>query len=117
MSVLGSQIDTLRRLQSREIVGSVAAVRGLSLLVDDLPLPVGAMVRIDETDASRTIRGEVIGFDGARCIVMLFDGGEGIRRGTRLGVIPRPLALSRPGCPPGSVHLAAWSFRPSLLNY
>ncbi len=87
MTVLHAQIDTLRRLQSREIVGSVAAVRGLSLLVEDLPLPVGALVRLEEgaSDARiRTIRGEVIGFDGAHGIVMLFDDGEGIRRGTRV---------------------------------
>jgi len=86
MTVLAAQIDTLRRLQSREVIGSVAAVRGLSLLVEDLPLPVGALVRIEETGpgSARTIRGELVGFDGPRSIVMLFDGGEGIRRGMRV---------------------------------
>ena len=38
MTVLGSSIHALRRTQARRIIGTVAAVRGLSLLVNDLPL-------------------------------------------------------------------------------
>jgi flagellum-specific ATP synthase len=89
MTVLGPSIETLRRIESREVRGSVAAVRGLSVLVDDLPLPIGALVRVEPRSSSRAatdrgIRGEVIGFDGAQSIVMLFDDGGGIAPGSRV---------------------------------
>ena len=91
MEVMRAQFETLDRLQSREIVGSVSAVRGLSVLVDDLPVPVGALVRLERprgrlsgphaaTDAE--VRGEVIGFDGPRSVVMLFGANDGIAPGT-----------------------------------
>ncbi|MHC4446440.1 MAG: FliI/YscN family ATPase [Planctomycetota bacterium] len=91
MEVMRAQFETLERLQSREIVGSVSAVRGLSVLVDALPLPVGALVRLERprgtssglraaTDAA--VRGEVIGFDGPRSVVMLFGSNDGIAPGT-----------------------------------
>jgi flagellum-specific ATP synthase len=86
--VLAGKIETLRRLESRQIVGSVASVRGLSLLADDLPLPVGALVNVRRRSAADTgeppIRGEVIGFDGPRSIVMLFDANDGIAPGMRI---------------------------------
>lgn len=82
MTVLGPQLDTLGRLQSQELIGTVAAARGLGLYVDDLPLPVGAMVRLElGRNSSRVIRGEVVGFDGARSIVMLFGSNDGIAPG------------------------------------
>jgi flagellum-specific ATP synthase len=83
MTLLGPQIDTVKRLQSREVIGTVAAVKGLAVLVDDLPLPVGSLVRLQRRrSAARVLRGEVIGFDGARSIVMLFGTAEGIAPGT-----------------------------------
>jgi len=89
MTVLGSQIETLKHIESRQIIGSVSAVRGLSLLVKDLPLPVGALVRLHRRHGSapakeRPIRGEVIGFDGPHSIVMLFDASDGIAPGMRV---------------------------------
>ncbi|MHC4827460.1 MAG: hypothetical protein ACYTEY_12965, partial [Planctomycetota bacterium] len=75
MTLLRPQIDTLRRLQSFEVVGTVAALRGLAIYVDDLPLPVGSLVRLERrrvvASDGDAIRGEVIGFDGPRSIVML----------------------------------------------
>jgi flagellum-specific ATP synthase len=92
MKLLEPQIDTLRRLQPFEIVGTAAAVRGLAIYVDDLPLPVGSLVRLERSHrpartAGRdipddTLRGEVIGFDGPRSIIMLFGSTEGIAPGT-----------------------------------
>jgi len=89
MTVLGSQIETLKHIESRQIIGSVSAVRGLSLLVKDLPLPVGALVRLHRRHGTapateRPIRGEVIGFDGPHSIVMLFDANDGIAPGMRV---------------------------------
>ncbi len=85
MTVLGPQLETLRQLQTQEISGTVAAARGLALYVDDLPLPVGALVRLEPgRGSSRVIRGEVVGFDGPRSIVMLFGSNNGIAPGTRV---------------------------------
>lgn len=89
MTVLGTQIDTLRRLEPKQIVGTIASVRGLSIQVDDLPLPTGSLVRLEslgtsgmgETHASR---GEVIGFNGPQSIVMLLDAPHGIAPGMRV---------------------------------
>jgi flagellum-specific ATP synthase len=89
VSVLGASIETLRRIESREVVGAVASVRGLSLLVEDLPLPVGALVRIEGRpgavlERDQPMRGEVIGFDAGRAVVMLFDANDGIAPGMRV---------------------------------
>jgi flagellum-specific ATP synthase len=78
----------VRDLQTLEIVGAVSAVRGLSLLVDDLPLPVGSLVRLSSRGKRMTqtnsVRGEVVGFDGAHTIVMLFGSTAGITDGTEV---------------------------------
>jgi flagellum-specific ATP synthase len=86
MSVLAGPLQTLARLEPREIVGTVAAVRGLSLLVEALPLPIGAVVRLQPPRAplcaDEVIRGEVVGFDGRHSLLMLFGQGDGISPGT-----------------------------------
>src|SRR5882672_6062927 len=100
MKLLEPQLDTLSRLQTREVVGSVAAVRGLSLYVDDLPAPVGTLVRLERPRAAlvedrrqagshvpRTSGpplplGEVAGFVGSQSIVMLYGPTHGISPGT-----------------------------------
>jgi flagellum-specific ATP synthase len=89
VSVLASAIETLAGLETREVVGSVSAVRGLSLLVDDLPLPVGSLVRLRSRNGSaresgRRMRGEIVGFEGSRSIVMLFGSNDGIAPGTHV---------------------------------
>lgn len=90
MTLLSAAIDTLASIQPRELCGTVAAVRGLTILVDDLPLPVGALVRFESPGrrmheaGHEALRGEVVGFDGARCIVMLFGHSTGIAPGMRV---------------------------------
>ncbi|MHC4774388.1 MAG: FliI/YscN family ATPase [Planctomycetota bacterium] len=85
MTLLRPQIDTLRRLQSCEIMGTVAALRGLAIYVDDLPLPVGSLVRLERrslgASGGHVVRGEVIGFEGPRSIIMLFGSADGIAPG------------------------------------
>lgn len=86
MTVLGPQLDTLKRLQAQEIIGTVVAVKGLGLLVADLPLPVGALVRLESrsyarNNSSHALRGEVIGFEGSKSIVMLFGSSDGVSPG------------------------------------
>lgn len=84
MTALRAQIEALDALQPMRVAGSVAALRGLTLLVDDLPLPVGSFVTVG--GASRATRdrgrlGEVVGFDGERAIVMMLGPTSGIRAG------------------------------------
>ncbi|UCD76366.1 MAG: FliI/YscN family ATPase [Phycisphaerales bacterium] len=87
MTVLGPQIEALKQIQSRQVVGSVATVRGLSILVDDLPLPIGSLARMERRThvpnaEGRIVRGEVVGFEGPRSLLMLFGPSHGIAPGT-----------------------------------
>jgi flagellum-specific ATP synthase len=88
VSVLSPQIETLRRVQPIRIEGTVAALRGLTVLVDDLPLPVGSLVSVRPPagDASRhqEVRGEIVGFSREHSIVMLLGQTTGIRAGDRV---------------------------------
>jgi len=83
MTLFGETLQRLDDLQSLELRGAVSEVRGLSLLVADLPLPVGAMVEIISRDQQRGEGriGEVVGFDEDQTIVMLLGFAGGIRRG------------------------------------
>ncbi|MHC5004626.1 MAG: FliI/YscN family ATPase [Planctomycetota bacterium] len=81
---LDASIQTLRHLEPRLISGSVAAVRGLTVLVEDLPLPVGTMVRVETRGGDDGLRGEIIGFDGPHSIVMLLASGDGTAPGLRV---------------------------------
>jgi flagellum-specific ATP synthase len=87
MTVLESTLHTLRHLQPIEVAGSVAAVRGLTVLVDDLALPVGSIVRIVGAqrgvagDGAANMRGEVVGFDAERSVVMLLEHPAGVAPG------------------------------------
>ena len=61
----------VRAIESREITGTVRAVKGLVLSVEQLPLPVGSLVRVHVPHRTDAPRGEVVGFDGSRALVML----------------------------------------------
>lgn len=87
MTLLAPQIDLLRRLQPREIAGTVRAVRGLTIEVDDLPLPIGSLVmvqRTDRIDHEQSLRGEIVGFNDTRSLVMLLGTGTGLAPGARV---------------------------------
>ena len=93
MTLFAQQLEALDAMQSKELIGTVAAVRGMTLLVDDLPLPIGSVVRLELSSVSQfvrkkapgnVVRGEVIGFEGSQSVVMLFGHGGGIRPGTRV---------------------------------
>lgn len=88
MTVLATELDALRRIEPRQVLGRAAVVRGLSVVVDDLPLPVGAMVRIERngnaSDEDGFSIGEVVGFDGPRSIVMLYGAAGGVSPGARV---------------------------------
>jgi flagellum-specific ATP synthase len=83
MSVLAPQIETVRRSSAIRYVGRVSAVRGMLLLVDELPLPIGALVHIDATGGGASV-GEVVGFDNGKTMVMMLGGTDGIRAHDRV---------------------------------
>ncbi|TVQ31286.1 MAG: FliI/YscN family ATPase [Phycisphaeraceae bacterium] len=60
--------------------GTIASLKGLTQLVDDLPAPVGTLVTVRCADGSRRT-GEIVGFDGARAIVMTLGQTSGVRTG------------------------------------
>lgn len=81
MTVFQSELDRLAGFDPVQVIGSVVAVRGLTLHVEDLPIPVGSLVRLDVGGQSRY--GEVVGFDGRRTLVMLYGQSTGVRAGDR----------------------------------
>ncbi len=82
MSVLASQIETVRQVESRRVVGRVDALRGMTALVEDLPLPVGSLVRIGRAGPSgASIVGEIVGFERSRAIVMALGTFAGVGPG------------------------------------
>ena len=74
MSLFATALETVRELQPRMITGRVRSLRGLTVLVDQLRIPIGSIVRVETTgQKSGSIRGEVVGFQGDSAIVMLYD--------------------------------------------
>lgn len=98
MSVLSAPLQTTKKLQPMRIVGSVTALRGLTVLAEDLPLPVGSLIEIESPsslssaqaghvrvwDGSPTILGEVVGFTKEQAVIMLLGQTTGIRVGDRV---------------------------------
>jgi flagellum-specific ATP synthase len=82
MSVFVEEMELIEQVQSRAVIGTVSAVRGMTIFANDLRLPVGTIVRIENGGSDATIaRGEVIGFDGARTVVMMLHACTGIKSG------------------------------------
>lgn len=88
MSLLAGELETVARAQPLRVEGLVGELRGLSLLVDELPAPVGALVSI-RSPGLRTISGEVVGFTGRRSIVMPLAQAMGLSPGDRVRVEDR----------------------------
>ena len=82
MTLFAPARETLRELQPRRVSGRISSVRGLTVLVDQLRVPVGSIVRVDPVAARDVaLRGEVVGFQGDAAIVMLYDDAGGIAPG------------------------------------
>ncbi len=79
MTALAREIEQVDRALTLGVSGRVAALRGLSVLVDDLPLPAGSVVEMGTGAAKQ--QGEVVGFDAARSVVMPFAATTGLRAG------------------------------------
>jgi FliI/YscN family ATPase len=78
--------DALRRTQPLRLSGVVVAVRGLSVVVEDLAAPVGSLVSIcrEHGLSDALVYGEVVGFSSGQAIVMLLSQATGIRAGDRV---------------------------------
>lgn len=81
-------LEALRRVEPLRITGRVAALRGLTVLVDDLPLPVGSLIcfsgrapRLDERGG--LLHGEIVGFTRNQAVVMLLGQNSGVTPGDR----------------------------------
>jgi len=82
VTVLTPELQTIESIQPMRISGKVAAMKGLTVLVDDLPLPAGSLVSI--RGSSEESLGEVVGFSKEHAIVMLLGRAVGIRVGDRV---------------------------------
>ena len=82
MSLFTTAMETVCELQPRRIVGRVRSLRGLTLIVDQLRVPIGSIVCVETaSQQSPSVRGEVVGFQGDAAIVMLYDDAGGIAPG------------------------------------
>ncbi|MCX5689645.1 MAG: FliI/YscN family ATPase [Planctomycetota bacterium] len=87
MSMVDTAIASISRAIGMRICGRVAAVRGLIVLVDDLPLPVGSMVRIGGStglEGRKPLLGEIVAIERQQCVVMVLGQTDGIRAGDQV---------------------------------
>lgn len=101
MTVLAGAIDAVRHAQPMRVEGVVAALRGLTVMVDELPLPVGSLVSIGAGGSGAgqgCSLGEIVGFTREQAIVMLLGQTGGIRAGDVVtGLEVRQTARVGPG--------------------
>ncbi|MFN9851649.1 MAG: FliI/YscN family ATPase [Planctomycetota bacterium] len=74
---------TLHRVLPSAISGKVRSIRGTTIVVDGLPVPVGSVVRILRPGES-PLEGDVIGFDGGKTLVAPLDNPDGISSGVQV---------------------------------
>lgn len=85
MNTLQDTVEIVRSIQPLRIRGTVSALRGLTVLAEELPLPVGSMVAIGaESSGQPPILGEIVGFTRDHAIIMLLGQATGIRAGDRV---------------------------------
>jgi len=70
----------LQRIVPYGITGHVRSIRGTTVVVDGLPVPVGSLVRIHRRNQA-SLNAEVIGFDGGRTILAPLDNFDGVGQG------------------------------------
>lgn len=80
MTLLAPDLQSLDGMQPLRLRGVVVAVRGLTVLVEDLPLPVGTLVSIAGQRGEPAL-GEIVGFDRDRAIIMMLGQTTGIAVG------------------------------------
>lgn len=82
MSVLERATEALDATVAMGVSGRVSTLRGSTLLVGGLPMPVGSVVRVRSSlSGGGEQLGEIVGLADGHAIVMLMGRGEGIRAG------------------------------------
>jgi flagellum-specific ATP synthase len=101
VTVLADALATLERTEPPRVVGRVGTLRGLTVLVDDLPMPVGSLVSFASMRGPRrdehgdALRGEVVGFTREHAVVMLLGQAGGLSPGDAVvGEAHAPSALA-----------------------
>ncbi|MBL0927865.1 MAG: FliI/YscN family ATPase [Phycisphaerales bacterium] len=70
-------------VQPIAVEGTVSTLKGLTVLAEDLPVPVGSLVAIAPASGGR-LPAEAVGFDGRRTILMMLGSSTGVRAGDRV---------------------------------
>ncbi len=94
MGHLAAQLAAVDSAMPYRVVGTVQAVSGLTIEAADLPLPLGALCRIDSL-GGRSATAEVIGFQHDRTLLMPLTPTAGVSRGDR---IENVASAPRVGC-------------------
>ncbi|MGD9791507.1 MAG: FliI/YscN family ATPase [Phycisphaerales bacterium] len=97
VSSLAGVFGSVARAEPVCLAGRVVALRGLSVIVEDLPMPVGTLVQI-QTSLGGVIPAELVGFTGRQAVVMMLAQSSGVRPGDSVvGVRSSPVAMVGPG--------------------
>lgn len=84
MTTLADAASMLAEIQPLRLTGTVSVLRGMTVLVDDLPLPVGALVALGAREQGQEALGEVVGFSRDQAIVMPLGQTSGLRAGDKV---------------------------------
>ncbi len=83
MTLLDSFIDQVHAVEPFGVRGQVESVRGLTVRVADLPVPVDSSVDI-VTEQGTVVQGQVVGFEQKHAMVMALGPLHGIARGNEV---------------------------------
>lgn len=85
MSIVAEQLRMIEHAAPLELRGTVSELRGLTLRVVDLPIPVGAMAKIITQSAGGFgVLGEVVGYEQDEAIIIPLTGIDGVRPGDQV---------------------------------
>ncbi len=83
--LFAQQIAMLDQAAPMGVQGWVLQVKGMAIYVEDLPVPVGSMVRVlTGRGGGSVLAGEVVGFDHHQTVVMPLGAIDGVRRGDKV---------------------------------
>lgn len=86
MNVFDREIERVERMCTPALLGRVADVTGLTVSVDGLPAPVGAMCSI-RRKGERSAEAQVVGFRDDRAILMPLEDLRGVSRGDEVATL------------------------------
>lgn len=84
MITLADAARALDHMQPMRLTGTVSMLRGMTVLVDDLPMPVGSLVSLGHESGAGEVLGEVVGFTRDQAIVMPLGQTAGLRAGDKV---------------------------------